>query len=89
MSLAKALCVRHVKARKAETPDFQSIDAAILAVETEANRLTNMKTWTETIQSNSGKILEEVRKMKEGLDYQIHVLKESVGGLKQSVAEAG
>ncbi len=42
-----------------------------------------MKTWTETIQSNSGKILDEVRKMTNGLEKQIGVLRESVEALKQ------
>ena len=37
--------------------------------------------WTETIQSNSGKILEEVRKMTENLEQQIVVLRESVAAL--------
>jgi hypothetical protein len=42
-----------------------------------------MKTWTETIQSNSGKILDEVRKMAANLEKQIGVLRESVAALKQ------
>jgi hypothetical protein len=60
------------------------MDAAILALEHEAKRLTDMKTWTETIQSNSGKVLEEVRKMAANLEKQIVVLRESVAGLKHS-----
>ena len=59
------------------------IDAAILAVEKEAARLANMKTWTETIQSNSGKILEEVRKMADNLEKQIVVLRDSVETLRR------
>lgn len=43
-----------------------------------------MKTMTETIQSHSGKILEEVRKMTENLENQIVVLRESLAGLKHS-----
>jgi hypothetical protein len=60
------------------------MDAAILAIEKEANRLTQMKTWTETIQSNSGKVLEEVRKMATNLEKQIGLLRESVAALKQA-----
>jgi len=41
-----------------------------------------MKTMTETIQSHSGKILEEVRKMTDGLERQIEVLRESVAALR-------
>lgn len=59
------------------------MDAAILGLERETTRLTDMKTWTETIQSNSGKILEEVRKMAANLEKQIVVLRESVAALKR------
>jgi hypothetical protein len=43
-----------------------------------------MKTLTETIKSNSEKVLEDVRKMAEGLDVQLQVLKEAVVGLRKS-----
>jgi hypothetical protein len=84
LSLAKALCVRHEKEREAEEGNWDDMDAAILAIEKEANRLTQMKTWTETIQSNSGKVLEEVRKMATNLEKQIGLLRESVAALKQA-----
>lgn len=41
-----------------------------------------MKALTETIQSNSGKVLDEIRKMTEGLEKQIGVLANTVGALK-------
>lgn len=85
LSLAKALCVRQVQARDAEAADFQAIDSAILAIEKEARRLEKMNTWTETIKSNSGKILEEVRKMTEGLDQQIQILRDATMGLKHGI----
>jgi hypothetical protein len=83
LSLAKALCVRQAKKRQAEDGNWEDMDAAILGLEHEATRLTDMKTWTETIQSNSGKILEEVRKMAANLEKQIVVLRESVAALKR------
>lgn len=83
LSLAKALCVRQAKERQAEDGNWEDMDAAILALEREATRLTDVKTWTETIQSNSGKILEEVRKMAANLEKQIVVLRESVAALKR------
>ncbi len=86
--LAKALCVRESKTREAEAADFEAIDAAILAIEKEAKRLDSMKTWTETITNNSGKILEEVRKMRGGLDRQMDVLREAISGLKESAIES-
>jgi len=84
LSLAKALCVRQERERQAEDGNWDNMDAAILVLEQEAKRLTSMKTWTETIQSNSGKILDEVRKMAANLEKQIGVLRESVAALKQS-----
>ena len=83
LSLAKALCVRQHTDRDAEDGNWEDIDAAILAVEKEAGRLANMKTWTETIQSNSGKILDEIRRMEKNLQKQIEMLRESVDSVKQ------
>jgi len=84
LSLAKALCVRQARERQAEDGNWDNMDTAILALEHEAKRLTDMKTWTETIQSNSGKILEEVRKMAANLEKQIVVLRESVAALRRA-----
>ncbi len=84
LSLAKALCVRQAKEGQAEDGNWDNIDAAILALEQEAKRLTQMKSWTETIQSNSGKILEEVRKMSDGLERQTVVLRDSVAALRHT-----
>ena len=83
LSLAKALCVRQQKNRDDVEGNWEDIDTAILAVEKEAGRLTSMKIWTETIQSNSGKILDEVRKMADNLEKQVAVLRENVETLRQ------
>jgi hypothetical protein len=83
LSLAKALSVRKQRGRNKDAGDWAQVDAAVLAVEKEAGRLTQMKTWTETIQSNSGKLLDEIRKMTNNLEAQISVLRESVETLKQ------
>lgn len=85
--LAKALCVRESKAREAEAADFQAIDNAILAIEKEAKRLESIKTWTETITSNNGKILDEIRKMSAALDRQLQILKEALSGFKESAVQ--
>jgi hypothetical protein len=84
LALAKALCVRKAREGRAEDGNWGSIEAAILVLELEANRLGKMKTWTETIQSNSGKVLEEVRKMTEGLEKQTAILRDSVAALKHT-----
>jgi hypothetical protein len=87
LSLAKALCVRESKTREAEAADFQAIDNAVLAIEKEANRLESMKTWTETITNNGGKLLDEIRKMNAALDRQVQILREALSGLKETAAQ--
>jgi|SRR5579872_5649990 len=82
LSLARALCVREVKQRSAELADFKAVDQAILAIETEAARVTSMKTWTETIKANSSKLLDEMRKLSEGLELQVRNLRNAVNGLR-------
>jgi hypothetical protein len=84
LSLAKALCVRKRRERDHNESNWEEVDAAILAVEKEVSRLAKMKTLTETIQSNSGNILEEIRKGTNSLEKQIAVLRESVETLKHS-----
>lgn len=83
LSVAKALCVRETRQRKAEDADFELIDDAILAIETEAARVGSMKTWTETIKANSGKLLEEMRKLAEGLELQLQNLRNALSGLRR------
>lgn len=50
----------------------------------ERKRLVKMKTMAETIQSNSGKILEAVRTMTACLERQVDALGESVASLKRN-----
>jgi hypothetical protein len=60
------------------------VSSAILAIETEAARLGGMKSWTETIQSNSSKLLEEIRKLTERLEREVQNLKDVIAGLRES-----
>ena len=84
LSLAKALCVRKQRERDKNESNWEEVDAAVLAVEKEVTRLAQMKTWTDTIQSNSGKLLEEIRKMTNSLERQIVALRESFQTLKDN-----
>src|ERR1035437_10478076 len=83
LSLAKALCVRKQRERDKNESNWDEVDAAVLAVEKEVTRLAKMRTWTESIQSHSGNILEEIRKMTNNLERQIAVLRESTEALRQ------
>jgi hypothetical protein len=83
LSLAKALCVRKQRERDKNESNWEEVDAAILAVEKEVLRLGQMKTWTDTIYSNSGKLQDEIRKMTSNLEKQVGALRESVETLRQ------
>lgn len=84
LSLAKALCVRESCKRRAEAAEFEAIDLSILAIEKEAKRLDEMRRWTETIKANSGKVLDAVRKMADGLQSHVTKLRDAVDGLETS-----
>ena len=86
LSLAKALSIRNERVRRTESADMQAMDAAILEIETEANRLAQMKTWTETIHSSSDKLLGEIGKIQKALDKQLDVLRETAAGLRGSLS---
>jgi hypothetical protein len=81
--LARALSVRQGKERTHETADFDKLDKAILELEREARRLGDIKKWTETIKSNSGKVLDEVAKMTEGVQKQVDCLRDTTAALKE------
>jgi hypothetical protein len=83
LSLAKALCVRKQRESDRNDSNWEEVDAAVLAVEKEVNRIGQMRTWTETIESNSNKILDELRKMTNSLERQIAVLRECMETLRQ------
>jgi hypothetical protein len=83
LSLAKALCLRQTRARQAEHGSWKNIDAAITALQNEAKRLVDMKTWSETIQSSGAKILAQIHRMHQGLDEQLLILAEEVNALKE------
>jgi hypothetical protein len=88
LMLAKALCVREARARAHELVDFEKLDKAIAAVEHHAERLVKVQKWTETIQKNSTHVLEEVRKMSDGLEAEIATLRESTEELKAELSAA-
>lgn len=85
--VARALSVRQAKAQTEETADFEKLDKAILELEREARRLGNVKKWTETIKSNSGKVLDEVAKMAEGLQKQVDCLRDTTAALRRPTTE--
>jgi len=82
LMVARAISVRNAKARTEETADLDTLDNAILELEREAKRLAEIKKWTETIKSNSGKVLDEIAKMTEGVSKQIDCLRQTATALR-------
>jgi hypothetical protein len=86
LMVARALSIRNAKARTEESADIEALDKSILELEREARRLGEVKKWTETIRSNSGKVLDEVAKMAEGVQKQIDCLRETAIALRGAIS---
>ncbi|MEX2287702.1 MAG: hypothetical protein WD648_11475 [Planctomycetaceae bacterium] len=85
-TLARALCVRGRENFAAGAADFAEIDKAILEIEKRAEGLEELTKWTETIQSNSEKILKKVRATRQSLDKQAELLREKTDELRDILA---
>lgn len=83
ISVARALSTRIATQRDEQTADFDSIERAIRNIEKQAQDLDQITGWANTIKSNSGKILDRTRIMKENMEKQIEVIDENVKDLKE------
>ena len=89
VSVAKALSVKAGIHRDAEEADLQSIEAAIRDIEKQANSFEDINKWTETIKSNSDKILDKARIMKNNLERQLAILDEKTTDLQNYLKSNG
>ena len=81
-SAARALAVR--EAAGAEANEVASeIDRAVRAIEKRIEHLVQVKTWAETIASNSSKILDSVRKVHGELEEQVKAIDAQVAALRR------
>jgi len=84
-SVGRALAIRQ-KAVSAKTDaTTQEIELAVRAVEKHIRQLEEIETWAGTIESNSKKILERTKRMREALTDEIERLDESLVALKSDV----
>ncbi len=81
-TVARALCVRSRQQSVARDADFTEIDKAIDEVEKQHARLDQMNTWSNTIHSNSQKLLAEIVKMRAALEEQVELLRDKTAALK-------
>ena len=83
LSIAKALCARGVTGNGVLGIDIEALDKAIREIERQAGGLEEITRSAEAIDGHVGKILDRARIMRNGLDRQVSVLDEKVGGLKE------
>jgi uncharacterized membrane protein YheB (UPF0754 family) len=83
-SLARHMAVRQTIESTEMTADFKVIDSAMAEIVCKVNSLDEITTWTQTISSNSSKILDRVRMTKETLERQIELLNDHLHALRRS-----
>ena len=83
LSIAKALCVRGVAGSGGLGIDIEALDKAVPEIERQAGGLEEITKSAEAIDGHVGRILDRARIMRNGLDRQVNVLDEKVGGLKE------
>ena len=87
LSIAKALSTRAKSHNEEVGGDIKAIEVAIAIVEREIKELGDITTWTQTIKSNSDKILKKTEKIQNNLTTQIETLNERVGALSTILSE--
>lgn len=83
LSVAKALSVQSGTVDEESQVNLTAIDRAIRDIEKQVSSLNQIKTWAETIQNNSKKIVEKTDTMTTNLMREINVLDREVTTLKQ------
>ena len=81
-SVARALAIRQKAVAAKTDATTQEIELAVRAVEKHIRQLEEIETWAGTIESNSKKILERTKRMREALIDEIGRLDENLTALK-------
>ncbi len=84
ISVAKALLFRQRLVENKSDGDIQGVERAVNILEKQLKGLDDMETWTTTVQSNSGKILKEIARIRNCADEQIQQLRNCLEALKTS-----
>ena len=84
IEIARACSIEFHRGKEAESVDLEGIEKSINSIEKHAANGEQIRTWATTIQSNSEKILERVRKDQDGLERQVKTLREKLVGLRSS-----
>ena len=89
IEISRALCTRCSQAAQRQQIDFDPIDRAVLDIEKRVQNLDQVRSWADTIKSNSDKILDRVRIDREGLEKQLGVLRDAMITVKQALQTEG
>ena len=87
LSIAKALSTRAKSHNEEVGGDINDIEVAITTVEGQIKELGDITTWTQTIKSNSEKILKRTERVQTNLMTQIEILNEKVEALSNILSE--
>ena len=79
---AKALAVRAAADNAERAADFQAIYKSITEIQRQARYLDDIRTWSQTIQNNAGKVLDRADRMQKALDAELEALGLQVAQLK-------
>ena len=82
LSVTRAICVQERAHSEMVGADIKAIEQAILDIQKQAEGLDQVNRWAETIRTNSDRILKSAGTMRQGLDRQVQILTEKVGGLQ-------
>jgi hypothetical protein len=86
-SVARALCIQKATHRDSQAADFTEMDRAIQEISNQIKELNEVRTWTTTIQNNSGKVLKTLEKAISALTEQIETLTARLIDLKQAASK--
>ncbi len=86
LTLARALCVRARQQDSRSFADFASMNESILEIEKRAAGLSEIETWTQTIQKRSEEILKKIRSTRTSLEKQGGILQSAIEQLRQAMS---
>ena len=77
--------MRKQQTSAAEAADFRAMEDAILEIEKQAKQLAEVETWTQTIESNCGKIRQRMEITRRSLTRQVEILNTRLADLREEV----
>jgi hypothetical protein len=82
--IAKALAVRAATENDERRHDFQAIDKSLQEIQRQVKYLDDIRTWSQTIQNNAGKVIDRTDRMQKSLDAELEILVQQVAQLKEA-----